>query len=89
MFERAVHSLRGARHVADVRNLGLAAGITVASAPGDPTLRPHKVAMAMYRKGFYARHGGDTIQLAPPFVSTPDEIDLMVNALGQTFDEIE
>ena len=35
-------------------------------------------------KGFYVRYGGDTIQLAPPFISTQAEIDRLVSALGDT-----
>jgi beta-alanine--pyruvate transaminase len=89
IFEQAVHGLRTARHVADIRNFGLAAGLTLASAPGEPALRPFQVAMAMYRKGFYVRYGGDTIQLAPPFICTPAEIDSMVGALGETLDQTD
>ena len=81
-FENAVHSLQGARHVADIRNFGLAAGLTIASAPGEPAKRPYEIAMRCLDKGFYVRYGGDTIQLAPPFISTPAEIDSMINALG-------
>lgn len=88
-FERAVHALRGARHVTDIRNIGLAAGISVASAPGEPALRPYRIAMSMYRKGFYVRYGGDTIQLAPPFISSTAELDLMVSALGDSFNETD
>ena len=88
-FERAVHGLKGAKHVADVRNFGLAAGITVASAPGEPAKRPYEVAMRMMKKGFYVRYGGDTIQLAPPFISTPAEIDRLLSALGDTFHEVD
>ncbi|MBQ0945511.1 aspartate aminotransferase family protein [Ideonella sp. 4Y16] len=88
-FERTVHSLKGAKHVADIRNFGLAAGITVASAPGEPAKRPYQVAMRMMKRGFYVRYGGDTIQLAPPFISTPAQIDSLVNALGETFNEVE
>jgi beta-alanine--pyruvate transaminase len=87
VFENAVHGLKGARHVADIRNYGLAAGITVASLPGEPARRPYDIAMAMWNKGFYVRYGGDTIQLAPPFISTPAEIDRLVSALGDTFNE--
>ena len=86
-FERAVHSLRGAKHVADIRNYGLAAGITVDPVPGEPAKRPYEIAMAMLAQGFYVRYGGDTIQLAPPFISTPAEIDSLVNALGETFNQ--
>ncbi|MCW5657640.1 MAG: aspartate aminotransferase family protein [Burkholderiaceae bacterium] len=88
-FENAVHGLHTARHVTDIRNFGLAAGITVASAPGEPARRPYEVAMALYRKGFYVRYGGDTIQLAPPFASTPAEIDNLVSALGETLQEVD
>ncbi len=84
VLENAVHALKGTKHVADVRNFGLAAGITIAPAPGEPAKRPYQVAMALYEKGFYVRYGGDTIQLAPPFISTPAEIDRMVDALGET-----
>jgi beta-alanine--pyruvate transaminase len=82
-FENAVHSLRSAKHVADIRNLGLAAGLTISPLPGEPAKRPYEVAMAMLKKGFYVRYGGDTIQLAPPFISTPEQIDSLVNALGE------
>ena len=87
-FEHAVHSLRGARHVADIRNFGLAAGLTIAAAPGEPAKRPYQVAMAMLEKGFYVRYGADTIQLAPPFISTPAQIDSLVNALGEALGQV-
>ncbi len=83
-FEAAVHGLKSARHVADIRNYGLAAGITISPMPGEPARRPYEVAMAMLDKGFYVRYGGDTIQLAPPFVSDPAQLDSMINALGET-----
>jgi len=84
-FENAVHSLKGCKHVADIRNLGLAAGFTIDAVPGEPAKRPYEIAKAMLAKGFYVRYGGDTIQLAPPFISTPEQIDSLVNALGETF----
>jgi beta-alanine--pyruvate transaminase len=83
-FERAVHGLKGTRHITDIRNFGLAAGITIEAAPGEPAKRPYQIAMAMLQKGFYVRYGGDTIQLAPPFITTPAQIDSLINALGET-----
>jgi beta-alanine--pyruvate transaminase len=87
-FEAAVHSLKGAKHVLDIRNYGLAAGITIAPALGEPAKRPYEVAMACWKKGFYVRYGGDTIQLAPPFISEKAEIDRMVGALGEALGEV-
>jgi len=86
-FENAVHSLKGAKHVADIRNYGLAAGFTIAALPGEPAKRPYEIAMKCWEKGFYVRYGGDTIQLAPPFISEKAEIDRLINALGDALAE--
>jgi hypothetical protein len=42
-----VHSLKGAKHVADIRNYGLAAGFTIAPLPGEPAKRPYEIAMVL------------------------------------------
>jgi beta-alanine--pyruvate transaminase len=81
-FENAVHSLKAAKHVADIRNFGLACGLTIEAVPGEPARRPYEVAMRCLEAGIYVRYGGDTIQLAPPFVSERAEIDRLVNVLG-------
>ncbi|WP_159913473.1 aspartate aminotransferase family protein [Pantoea sp. 18069] len=81
-FENAVHGLRGARHVLDIRNFGLAAGFSIAPLPGEPARRPYEIAMKCWEMGFYVRYGADTIQLAPPFISSEAEIDRLVGALG-------
>ncbi|QRF59445.1 aspartate aminotransferase family protein [Variovorax sp. UC122_21] len=86
-FENAVHSLKGSKHVTDIRNFGLAAGLTIAALPGEPARRPYEIAMNCWKKGFYVRYGGDTIQLAPPFISEKAEIDRMINALGDALAE--
>ncbi len=83
-FENAVHGLKGVKHVTDIRNFGLAAGFTIDALPGEPARRPYEIGMAMWKKGFYVRYGGDTIQLAPPFIATPEEIDRLIDALGET-----
>ena len=86
-FEKAVHSLKGAKHVTDIRNFGLAAGLSIAPLPGEPAKRPWEIAMKCWDKGFYVRYGGDTIQLAPPFISTEAEIERLVSALGDALAE--
>jgi len=87
VFEQKVHSLQGAKHVTDIRNYGLACGITVAPMPGEPARRPLEVGLRMWEKGFYVRFGADTLQFAPAFTTTPDEIDAVVNALGDSLAE--
>ena len=86
-FEKAVHGLKGVKHVADIRNYGLAAGLTIEAFPGEPAKRPYDIAMKCWQKGFYVRYGGDTIQLAPPFIVTPEEIDRLIDVLGSAIHE--
>ncbi len=88
-FENAVHSLKGAKHVVDIRNFGLAAGLTIAAWPGEPAKRPFEIAMKCLAKGFYVRYGGDTIQLAPPFIVEKHEIDRLVEVLGDAINATE
>ncbi|RDE24439.1 aspartate aminotransferase family protein [Motiliproteus coralliicola] len=87
-FADAVHSLKGSELIADIRSYGFAAGLTIAPAPGEPMLRPYQIAMKMWQKGFYVRYGGATIQLGLPFTTEKHEIDLLINALGESINEI-
>jgi beta-alanine--pyruvate transaminase len=87
-FEQAIHSLKGAPWITDIRNYGLAGGLTIEHAPGEPLLRPYQIAMSLWDKGYYVRYGGDTIQLAPPFTSEPEEIDGLINAIGDTLAQL-
>jgi len=87
-FESAVHSLKGLKYISDIRNYGLAAGLTIEAMPGEPARRPYEIAMKCWEKGFYVRYGGDTIQLAPPFIVEKDEIDRLVNALGDVIQSL-
>ena len=89
VLEDAIHSLKGVKHVVDIRNYGSAAGVTLASVPGEPAKRPFEAAMKCWEKGFYVRYGGDTLQLGLPFSTTPTEIDSIVNAMGDAISEID
>ena len=40
----------------------------------------------MWERGFYVRSGGDTLQFAPPFVTSSAE-DAFINALGDALHE--
>ena len=83
-LEERIHQLRGLPWVSDVRNCGMAAGITIEAAPGEPLLRPYKIAMELWERGFYLRYSGDTLQLGPPFIAEAEDIDRLVDALGQS-----
>ncbi|CCN70592.1 aspartate aminotransferase family protein [Vibrio nigripulchritudo] len=87
LFEQKVHSLQSHDSVLDIRNFGLAAGLTFLAKEGQPLLRPYQIAMSCWQKGFYVRYGGDTIQLGVPFQTTEKELDTLINALGEAIEE--
>ena len=87
-FQEAIHSLKGEPLITDIRNFGLAGGLTLRAAKGEPLKHPYLVAMSLWKKGFYIRYGGDTLQLGLPFTVEKQEIDQLVNALSESLREI-
>tara|TARA_A100001037_G_scaffold306262_1_gene350277 strand:- start:3447 stop:4766 length:1320 start_codon:yes stop_codon:yes gene_type:complete len=83
VFESGLHGLKDAPHVCDIRNYGLAGALQLDARDADPTLRPWDVGLAMWERGYYVRWGGDTVQLGPPFVSEPPELDGLFAALDE------
>lgn len=82
IFEEKIHSLKGTKYISDIRNYGFAAGLTIEATPGEPARRPWEIAMECWRKGVYVRYGGDTLQLGLPFAMETDEMDRIVNTIG-------
>src|SRR5215813_1829595 len=83
-FEQAVHSLKGAPHVIDIRNYGLMAGIELEAVPGKPAARGYAVFLKCLEKGVLARVTGDTIALSPPLIVSEQQIDEIAEALRST-----
>jgi beta-alanine--pyruvate transaminase len=81
ILEEAVHSLQGAAHVIDVRNIGLAAAIDLAPVAGQPGLKGIKVFEKALDEGLLVRFSGDTLAVAPPFIATETEVRDMVGRL--------
>jgi beta-alanine--pyruvate transaminase len=86
-FESALHSLKGSPLITDIRNFGLAGALQIDPYPGEPARRPYEIAMKCWERGIYVRYGGDTLQLGPSLVIEKDEIDRLVNVLGDVMSE--
>jgi beta-alanine--pyruvate transaminase len=80
-WENAMHSLRDAPHVVDIRNLGLVAGIELASREGAAGARAYDVFVDCFEKGLLIRVTGDIIALSPPLIVEEDQIGEMVATL--------
>ena len=78
LWADAVHSLRGAPFVVDIRNIGLMAGIDLAPRDGAPGARGYAAMVAAFEAGAMIRATGDTLALAPPLIVQPAEIERLV-----------
>ncbi|ACL58326.1 aspartate aminotransferase family protein [Methylobacterium nodulans] len=81
-WHEAMHVLRGAPHVIDIRTIGLVAGIELAPRAGAPGSRAHAVFVDCFEKGLLIRVTGDVIALSPPLITERAQIDAMASMLG-------
>ncbi|CAI8705288.1 aspartate aminotransferase family protein [Pseudomonas serbica] len=88
-FERTLHGVKGAKHIVDIRNCGLAGAIQIAPREGDAIVRPFEAGMALWKAGFYVRFGGDTLQFGPTFNAKPEDLDRMFDAVGEALNHID
>ncbi len=88
-WEQAIHSLKGRRHVIDLRNIGLIGAIELEPRPGDPTGRAFETFLKCYEKGVLIRTTGDIIALSPPLIIEKDHIDRIVTTIGDVLQTVE
>jgi beta-alanine--pyruvate transaminase len=81
-WEAAVHGLAGARHVIDIRNIGLVAGIELAPRPDAPGARAMELFRTLFDTGLLVRATGDTIALSPPLIVEEEQIETMVASIA-------
>jgi beta-alanine--pyruvate transaminase len=81
LWEEALHSLKGAPHVIDIRTIGLVAGVELASRPGAVGARAYEAFTDCFEKGLLIRVTGDIIALSPPLICEPSHIDEIVSLL--------
>jgi adenosylmethionine-8-amino-7-oxononanoate aminotransferase len=90
VLERAVRRLAGAPLVGEIRTVGLTAAVAIAPAvlEKDPAT-PDKVVAAALRHGVASRVlRAHAIHISPPFVITEDQIDRMVDGIGNALEDV-
>ena len=97
---RLIERFGNHRHIGDIRGRGLFRAIELVAdrskrAPFDPALKLHqRIKAAAFENGLacYPSGGtvdgrsGDHVLLAPPYIATSDDIDMIVDRLGHAVD---
>jgi beta-alanine--pyruvate transaminase len=85
----AIHGLRGAKNVIDIRNIGLMGAIELEPRPGAPGARGYAVLLGALERGLLVRATGDIIALSPPLIITEAEIAELFAILSGVLETIE
>ncbi|MHB1110433.1 MAG: omega-aminotransferase AptA [Devosia sp.] len=80
-WEEALHSLKGERHVIDVRNIGLVGAVELDPVAGQPTKRAFAAFVKAFEAGILIRTTGDIIAMSPPLIVERSHIDTLVETL--------
>jgi beta-alanine--pyruvate transaminase len=73
-WESSAMSLKGVKHVIDVRCFALIGAIEMAPRPGEPGARGAEAAKHCYDNGAWVRAIGDSLVLSPPLIISEEEI---------------
>ena len=88
-FEGAIHSLKGARHVVDVRNIGLMGAVELAPRPGAPGKRAYEAFLKVFEAGVLVRFTGDVLAFSPPLIVEPAQIDRIFECVRDAVQQVE
>ncbi|CAB3792547.1 Beta-alanine--pyruvate aminotransferase [Paraburkholderia caffeinitolerans] len=88
-FEAAAHALRDAKHVKDIRNLGLVAGIELDSRDGAPGARAYEVFVKCFEAGVLIRYTGDILAFSPPLIITEEEIERLFGTVREVLAKVQ
>jgi beta-alanine--pyruvate transaminase len=81
VLEKVLHDLKGEPGIVDIRNVGLAGAFDLEPMQGQPGLRGLQVFERGIEEGILLRFTGDTIAVAPPFISRRTDIEQMGEAI--------
>jgi beta-alanine--pyruvate transaminase len=88
-WEEALHSLKDAPNVIDIRNIGMIGAIELEPIAGSPTKRAYSAFVNAFEKGLLIRTTGDIIAMSPPLIVEKTHIDQMIETLRTVLNEVE
>jgi len=90
VWEAAVHSLKGAPHVIDVRNMGIVAGVELEPRAGMPGARAYDVFVdCFFNQNALIRVTGDILALSPPLIVSEAQIGELMGKIRRALEGVE
>src|SRR6185503_5861657 len=88
VLEEKLHSLKGTRHVIDIRNHGLVGAVELAPR-ATVGARAFETFLKCYEKGVLIRQTGDILAIAPALIIEEAQIDEIVETLRSVLEIVD
>ena len=88
-WEDAIHGLKGARHVIDIRNLGLMGAVELEPRPGAPGKRGYETFVKAFEVGVLVRYTGDILAFSPPLIVEEPQIGRIFDTLRDVLKTVD
>lgn len=88
-WTEALFTLKDHLHVKDIRAMGLIGAVELEPIEGAPTKRAFQAFLDAYEKGLLIRTTGDIIALSPPLIISKEQIDELVEILGNVLKNLD
>jgi len=88
-WEDAIHSLKDARNVIDIRNFGLMGAVELAPRQGTPGSRGYSALVKCFEAGVLVRYTADTLAFSPPLIVEKKQIDQLFDTVRKVLQALD
>jgi beta-alanine--pyruvate transaminase len=88
-WEEALHSLKGTRHVIDVRNIGLMGAVELEPKKDAPGSRGYSAFVKVFESDVLIRYTGDTLAFSPPLIVEKAQIDRIADTVRKVLQNLD
>src|SRR5438105_2295964 len=88
-WEDAIHSLKDARNVIDIRNFGLMGAVELAPRQGTPGSRGYTALVKCFEAGVLVRYTADTLAFSPPLIVEKKQIDQLFDTVRKVLQALD
>ena len=89
VIEEAAHSLKGTKHIIDIRNLGVIAALELEPKKGAVGVRGFETMKKAWDLGLMVRANGDTLAFSPPLIINDSQVDEMFTKVKKALEHVD
>ena len=89
IIEEVAHSLKGTKHIIDIRNLGVIAALELEPKGNAVGARGFEAMKKAWDLGLMVRANGDTLAFSPPLIINENQVDEMFTKVKKALEQVD